>query len=56
VAKDSRHKYLMGRLLEAILSPSSESRFREVGFQWLAGESPARAAEPASKPATKKKL
>lgn len=36
VAKDSPHKHLMGRLLEAILSPQSQQRFREVGFQWLA--------------------
>jgi ABC-type molybdate transport system substrate-binding protein len=36
VAKDSEHKHLMGRLLEAILSPQSQQRFREVGFQWIA--------------------
>ncbi len=36
VAKDSPHKHLMGRLLEAILAPESQRRFREVGFQWLA--------------------
>ena len=36
VAKDSRHKYLMRRLLEAILSPASEKHFREAGFQWIA--------------------
>ena len=36
VAKDSQHKYLMRRLLEAILSPASEKHFREAGFQWIA--------------------
>jgi len=40
VAKGSEHKYLMGRLLEAILAPQSQKRFRDVGFQWIAeGES-----------------
>jgi len=39
VAKNSQHKYLMRRLLEAILSPDSQQRFRGAGFQWLA-ESP----------------
>jgi ABC-type molybdate transport system substrate-binding protein len=38
VAKDSQHKYLMGRLLEAILSPQSRDHFREVGFQRIAEE------------------
>jgi ABC-type molybdate transport system substrate-binding protein len=36
VAKDSQHKHLMGRLLEAILSPQSQQRFRDAGFQWVA--------------------
>jgi molybdate transport system substrate-binding protein len=36
VAKDSQHKYLMRRFLDAILSPQSESHFRDVGFQWIA--------------------
>ncbi len=36
VAKDSRHKHLMGRLLDAILSPQSQKHFREAGFQWVA--------------------
>jgi molybdate transport system substrate-binding protein len=36
VAKDSQHKHLMGRLLDAILSPESEQRFRDAGFQWIA--------------------
>jgi molybdenum ABC transporter molybdate-binding protein len=39
VAKNSEHKYLMRRFLEAILSPASQERFRSAGFQWLA-ESP----------------
>lgn len=38
VAKESDHKYLMRRLLEAILSPESQQHFRDVGFQWLADE------------------
>ena len=36
VAKNSDHRYLMQRLLAAILSPSSKERFRTAGFQWLA--------------------
>jgi len=36
VAKDSEHKHLMGRLLEAILAPESQKRFSDVGFQWIA--------------------
>ncbi len=32
VAKDSQHKYLMRRLLEAILSPESKKHFVEVGL------------------------
>jgi ABC-type molybdate transport system substrate-binding protein len=40
VAKDSDHKHLMGRLLDAILSPESEKHFRDVGFQWIAGKEP----------------
>ena len=38
VAKDSQHKYLMERLLEAIRSPESQANFRRMGFQWVAGE------------------
>lgn len=38
VARDSEHKHLMGRLLEAILSPQSQQRFRDAGFQWVAGK------------------
>ena len=40
VAKDSQHKYLMRRLLEAILSPSSKERFVKSGFQWMAEGKP----------------
>jgi len=36
VAKDSGHKYLMRRLLEAILAPESKKHFLESGFQWMA--------------------
>ena len=40
VAKDSEHKHLMRRLLEAILAPESQKRFLDVGFHWIAeGES-----------------
>lgn len=37
VARDSQCKYLMGRLLDAVLAPESERHFKAVGFQWLAG-------------------
>jgi hypothetical protein len=36
VAKDSGHKYLMRRLLEAILAPESKKHFLKSGFQWMA--------------------
>ncbi|MBE7467404.1 MAG: molybdate ABC transporter substrate-binding protein [Planctomycetes bacterium] len=36
VAKDSKHRYLMERLLEAIRSDASKKRFEELGFQWRA--------------------
>lgn len=36
VAKDSQHKQLMGRLLEAILAPASKERFEGAGFHWAA--------------------
>jgi molybdate transport system substrate-binding protein len=36
VAKDSNHRHLMRRLLEAILAPESQERFRKAGFQWIA--------------------
>ena len=40
VAKDSRHRYLMRRLLDAILLPSTKEHFIKSGFQWIAeGES-----------------
>jgi ABC-type molybdate transport system substrate-binding protein len=35
VARDSPHRYLMKRLLAAILSPQTEARFRDAGFQWV---------------------
>ncbi len=37
VARNSRHKHLMRRLLEAILSPGSRQHFQDVGFHWVAG-------------------
>ena len=41
VAKDTQHPYLMRRLLEAILAPESQERFRREGFHWIAeGTSP----------------
>jgi molybdenum ABC transporter molybdate-binding protein len=36
VAKDSQHKYLMRRLLEAILTPESQKHFVASGFHWIA--------------------
>ena len=36
VAKDSSHKYIMRRLLKAILSPTSRKHFVDSGFQWIA--------------------
>jgi ABC-type molybdate transport system substrate-binding protein len=36
VAKDSQHKYLMRRLLEAILTPESQKQFIDSGFHWIA--------------------
>ena len=36
VAKDTQHPYLMRRLLEAILAPESQERFRKAGFHWIA--------------------
>lgn len=35
VSKQSNHKYLMGRLLDALKSPASRRRFEDVGFVWL---------------------
>ncbi len=40
VAKDSAQRHLMGRLLEAILSPSTKERFCALGFQWIAEDPP----------------
>ncbi len=41
VARESDHRYLMRRLLEAILAPSSKEHFIGSGFQWVAeGQSP----------------
>jgi ABC-type molybdate transport system substrate-binding protein len=37
VARDSEHKNLAGRLLDAILSRQSRERFAEYGFTWKAG-------------------
>jgi molybdenum ABC transporter molybdate-binding protein len=38
VAKDSQHKYLMRRLLSAILSPETKKHFGLAGFTWIAEE------------------
>jgi molybdate transport system substrate-binding protein len=35
VGRNSNHKQLMGRLLNALSSAESEQRFRSVGFGWL---------------------
>ncbi len=40
VSQNSRHRYLMRRLLEKFLSPDSYRRFTEVGFYWVAEEQP----------------
>lgn len=39
LAKDSPHKYLMRRLLQALVTPASAARFRALGFQWMVDES-----------------
>ena len=40
-AKDTQHPCLVRRLLEAILAPESQERFRKKGFHWIAeGTSP----------------
>lgn len=36
VSHNSRHRYLMRRLLEKFLSPESYQRFTDVGFHWVA--------------------
>lgn len=38
VAKDSEHRQLMRRLMEAVLSPDSKKRFVSAGFHWVAEE------------------
>jgi ABC-type molybdate transport system substrate-binding protein len=35
IARDSEHKYLMKRLLQAIVAPESARRFRSLGFHWV---------------------
>lgn len=40
VSQNSRHRYLMRRLLEKFLSPESHRRFMDVGFHWVAEEKP----------------
>ena len=35
IAKDSTHKYLMRRLLQALVTPENAQHFRELGFQWM---------------------
>ena len=34
VGKNSGHRYLMGRLLEAIRSPESRRLYESLGFRW----------------------
>jgi ABC-type molybdate transport system substrate-binding protein len=38
LAKQSKHPYLAGRLMENIRAAKSRQRFEELGFRWL-GES-----------------
>ncbi|MCF7848337.1 MAG: molybdate ABC transporter substrate-binding protein [Kiritimatiellales bacterium] len=38
VAKDSKYRYLMERLVSAILSAESQERFESKGFSWRGGE------------------
>ena len=38
VGRNSKHKYLAERMLDAIRTPASEKRFKENGFQWIAKE------------------
>ena len=40
VGKESKHRQLMGRLVDAIKSAESRKRFETSGFRWLAGEPP----------------
>lgn len=39
IGKDSKHKYLMERLIEALTSAQSRERFQAVDFRWRAAES-----------------
>jgi molybdate transport system substrate-binding protein len=39
VAKNSPHKYLMRRLLQALVAPENARRFQSLGFQWI-GQAP----------------
>jgi molybdate transport system substrate-binding protein len=34
IANDTQHKYLVGRLLDAICSPANIEHFKELGFHW----------------------
>jgi molybdate transport system substrate-binding protein len=36
VAKETQHRYLMLRLLDAIVATDSQERFRKAGFHWVA--------------------
>ena len=40
VGKESEHKYLMGRLLNALESRQSKERFEAQGFTWTLGAPP----------------
>ncbi|MBI3410528.1 MAG: molybdate ABC transporter substrate-binding protein [Planctomycetes bacterium] len=35
ISLESRHKYLMRRLLQAIVAPDNAARFRSLGFSWM---------------------
>jgi molybdenum ABC transporter molybdate-binding protein len=35
IARDSQHKYLMKRLLQAIVASQTADRFKELGFHWV---------------------
>ncbi len=39
IAKDSEHKYLMQRLLRAIVAQQTQQRFETLGFHWAYGPS-----------------
>jgi hypothetical protein len=40
VAKNSAHKYLVDRLLQAIRDDSSKQRFASEGFRWIEERQP----------------